>query len=77
MALTNSDKILQSVLSNPKIMELSHYQVKDDETIENVLYSEEENVIARTIAKIVKGKDDGKKEKEIYDEINNYLFKKI
>lgn len=77
MAYTNSDKILQSVLSNNKLAEFANYQSTGMETIEEILYSSDNNVIATAVAKIIKGKEDGKDVKELYKEIHNYLFNNI
>lgn len=78
MAYTNSDKILQSVLSNPQLAEFASFQSNGNETIEDILYSSDEtNVIVKTVAKIIKGKEDGRDEKELYKEIHNYLFNNI
>ena len=73
--LTNSDRILQSVLQDEKLMELYPYNPNDFETIEEALQSD--NYLVCTIAKIIDGKNEDKTDKEIYNEINNYLNGKV
>ena len=73
--LTNSDRILQSVLQDEKLVELYPYNPNDFETIEEALQSD--NYLVCTIAKIIDGKNEDKTDKEIYNEINNYLNGKV
>lgn len=73
--LTNSDRILQSVLQDEKLMEFCPYNPNDYETIEEALLSD--NYLVCTIAKIIDGKNEDKTDKEIYNEINNYLNGKV
>lgn len=77
MAFTNNDKILQSVLLDSKFMEISQYTPTGQETIDDIIYSDDANIYVQTVAKIIDGKKSNKTDKQIYDEINNFLFNKI
>lgn len=73
--LTNADRILQAVLNDPKLISLGEYRPKDYETISDALNSD--NAYVNTVAKIIDGGRMGKTEKQIYNDIANYLFKNI
>lgn len=73
--LTNADKILQAVLNDPKLVFLGEYRPQDYETISDALNSD--NAYVTTVAKIIDGARSGKTEKQIYNDIANYLFKNI
>ena len=68
---TNSDRMLQSELRDPKLVEYGGYSPNDYETVYEALRSE--NVIVQTVAKIIYGKEYKQTDKEIYKEINNLL----
>lgn len=69
--LTNSDKMLQIVLSDPKLSEHGEYDAFDYETIECALSSD--NAIVVAVAKMIVGIQRGSSEKEIYNEVSNHL----
>lgn len=69
--LTNSDKILQAVLSDEKLAVYAEYNSADYETISEALASE--NPVVCALAKIIDGKDRNATEREIYNEVTNYL----
>ncbi|MEA4839756.1 MAG: hypothetical protein VB110_01975 [Bacteroidales bacterium] len=73
--LTNGDKILQAVLSDQRLCEYAEYNVADFETISEALDSD--NPIVCAIAKIIDGNERNLTEKEIYNEISNYLKQTI
>lgn len=73
--LTNSDRVLQSVLQDEKLAEVLPFNPDDYETIEDALLSD--NYLVCTIAKIIEGKNEEKTDKQLYNEINNYLNGKI
>ena len=73
--LTNSDKILQAVLQNEKLADFGNFNLDNFESIEDALQSG--NTIVCAIAKIIDGKNEGKTDKELYNEINNYLKENI
>ncbi|KAF5052265.1 hypothetical protein DSECCO2_410540 [anaerobic digester metagenome] len=73
--LTNGDKVLQAVLSDQKLCEFADYNVADFETISEALDSD--NPIICAIAKIIDGNERSLTEREIYNEISNYLRQTI
>ncbi len=73
--LTNGDKILQAVLSDTKLIEYADYKLSELETITEALDSE--NYIVCIVAKIIDGKERDLSEKEIYNEISDYLKQNI
>lgn len=72
---SNSDKILQSVLSDSKLIEQIGYNPLDYTTISDALNSD--NVIICTIAKIIDKIEQKATKQEIYNEISNYLKNNI
>lgn len=70
-ALTNSDRMLQVVLSDEKLVTYGEYNPTDYETIDDALTSESTIVVA--VAKMILGLERRLSEKEIYNEVNNYL----
>lgn len=74
--LTNADKILQAVLKDPGLVNLGDYRPQEYETISDALNSD--NAYVYTVAKIIdEGSMGNKSEKQLYNEIANYLFKNI
>lgn len=73
--LTNADRILQAVLNDPKLVFLGEYKPQDYETISDALNSD--NAYVTAVAKIIDGCRSDKTEKQIYNDIANYLFKNI
>ena len=73
--LTNGDKILHAVLSDQKLCEYAEYNIADFETISDALDSDIPIVCA--IAKIIDGSERNLTEREIYNEVSNYLKQTI
>jgi hypothetical protein len=73
--ITNSDKILQAVLQDERLAEYGNFNPDNYETIEDALQSE--NTVVCAVAKIIDGKSERKTDKELYNEINNYLKENI
>ena len=73
--LTNSDRVLHSVLQNEILAEANPFNPSDYETVDEALQSD--NYLVCTIAKIIEGKNEDKTDKQLYNEINNYLNGKI
>lgn len=73
--LTNGDKVLQAVLSDQKLCEFAEYNVAEFETISEALDSD--NPIVCAIAKIIDGNERSLTEREIYNEVSNYLRQTI
>lgn len=68
---TNSDKMLQIVLSDSKLTEYGEYNAYDYVTIDHALNSD--NAIVVAVAKMIVGIQRGSSEKEIYNEVSNHL----
>lgn len=72
---TNGDKILQAVLSDERLCEFAGYNPADFDTITDALDSD--NSIVCAVAKIIDGSERKATEKEIYNEVSNYLKQNI
>ena len=72
---TNSDRILQAVLKDAALAEYGKYNPDDYDTLESALMSDNYTVCA--VAKIIDRKNNGKTDREIYNEINHYLQQTI
>ena len=72
---TNRDRVLQSVLQDEKLAKTCPFNPSDYETVDDALQSD--NYLVCTIAKIIEGKSENKTDKQLYNEINNYLNGKI
>lgn len=72
---TNSDKILQAVLQYDVLAKYGEFNPSDYETVSEALLSD--NAIVCAVAKIIDGKSNEKTDKELYNEVNNYLKEKI
>ena len=73
--ITNSDKMLQAVLINPKLMEYGNYTPNDFSTLSQALISY--NFVINAVARIIKGLDDKATSNEIWREVNNYLKENV
>ena len=73
--LTNRDRVLQSVLQDEKLAKTCPFNPSDYETVDDAL--QPDNYLVCTIAKIIEGKSENKTDKQLYNEINNYLNGKI
>ena len=73
--LTNRNRVLQSVLQDEKLAKTCPFNPSDYETVDDALQSD--NYLVCTIAKIIEGKSENKTDKQLYNEINNYLNGKI
>lgn len=72
---TNGDKILQAVLVDAKLAELGEYTPTGIESISDALDSE--NAIIRAVAMIIDGNENRYTQKEIYNQVSNYLIQKL
>ena len=68
---TNSDRILQNVLNDTSLMEFGEYNAADYQNIDQALNSENSIVVA--VAKIINGLRYNHSEREIYNEVSNFL----
>ena len=69
--LTNSDRMLQTVLNDENLIKHGEYNVAEYETIEKALSSD--NAIVVAVAKIINGLRLNYSDNEIYNEVSNYL----
>lgn len=68
---TNGDKVLQAVLSDERLINKGDYNPADFDTITEALDSD--NAVVCTVAKIIDGKEKNATDREIYNEVTNYL----
>ena len=73
--LTRNDKLLRSVLLNPKLMEKGGYDEKDCLFVENALRSD--NAVIKAVALILDRDFTGSSENDIYKELIDYLKKAL
>lgn len=72
---TNGDKVLQAVLSDERLINHGDYNPADFDTISEALDSD--NAVVCAVAKIIDGNERKLTEKEIYNEVSNYLKQPI
>lgn len=68
---TNGDKVLQAVLSDERLINQGDYNPADFDTIIEALDSD--NAVVCAVAKIIDGKENNATDREIYNEVTNYL----
>lgn len=73
--LTNADRLLKSVLADAKLIEYGDYNPDDYPTVEDALMSE--NYCVQAIAKIIYDKEQKQSDKEIYNDVSNFLKSSI
>lgn len=72
---TNSDRMLQTVLSDEKLIAYGEYNIADYQTIDQALNAD--NPVVAAVAKIINGLRRNLSENEIYNEVSNYLKNNI
>lgn len=72
---TNGDKILQAVLSDEQLINFYGYNPDDYSSISDALDSDV--VVIQAIAQIINRREQTATEKEIYNEISNFLKSNI
>ncbi len=68
---TNSDKILQAVITDEQLVKFYEYNPDDYNLISEAL--ESDIVVINAIAQIIKRNEDKASEREIYNEVSNFL----
>ncbi len=68
---SNGDKILQAVLNNEQFSLRAGFNPAEFNTISDALNSD--NVIVQAVAKIIDGCDQHLSERELYNEVSNFL----
>ncbi len=73
--ISNNNKMLEAVLLNKELMELGQYNLACIPSIEAAMDSD--NLIVGAVARIIKRVDEDGSEKAIYNEVNDYLKRKV
>lgn len=72
---TNGDKILEAVLADEQLIKFYEYNPNDYRSIPEALSSD--IAVINAIAQIIYGNEQESSEKEIYNEVSNYLKSNI
>ena len=73
MAYTsNNDKMLEAVLTDPDLMKFGDYNPAEVTSIYQAIDSD--NVVVSAVAQIIKRSAEQATEKEIYNEVTEYIF---
>ena len=72
---TNGDKILQAVIADERLVNFYGYNPNDYNTVVDALDSD--TAIIQAIAKIIFRNEQGATEKEIYNEVSNFLSSNV
>lgn len=72
---TNSDKILQAVITDEQLINFYGYNPNDYSSISDALDSD--NAVIRAIAQIINRNEQEATEREIYNEVSNFLKSNI
>lgn len=68
---TNGDRVLQAVLSDERLINHGDYNPADFDTITEALDSD--NAVVCAVAKIIDGNENNATDREIYNEVTNFL----
>lgn len=69
--MTNSDKIFKAVIEDSALISYGEYNPDDYDSLQNAL--DDENIVVSTVAKIIYYQLRGHSEREIYNEVTNFL----
>lgn len=69
--LTNADRLLSSVLNDAKLVEYGEYDAEKYATVDEALVSD--NFCVQAVARIINDKEQNLSDKEIYNNVSNYL----
>ena len=72
---SNKEKMLNAVLLNEKLMKAGEYEPADFSSFDVALVSD--NPVVQTVARIIQSHSQGGTETSIYNEILDYLKKKL
>jgi hypothetical protein len=73
--IKNTDKMLQAVLLNERLMKFGNYNVSDISKIDQALDSD--NYVINVVAQIIKRTNEGASDKELWKEVNEYLKRNV
>lgn len=69
--LTNADRLLSSVLNDAKLVEYGEYDAEEYATVDEALVSD--NFCVQAVARIINDKEQNLSDREIYNNVSNYL----
>lgn len=69
--MTNGDKIFKAFIEDSALISYGGYNPDDYDSLQNAL--DDENVVISTVAKIIYYQLRGHSEREIYNEVTNFL----
>lgn len=69
--MTNGDKIFKAVIEDSALISYGGYNPDDYYSLQNAL--DDENIVVSTVAKIIYYQLRGHSEREIYNEVTNFL----
>lgn len=73
--MTNGDKILQAVIADEQLIKFYDYDPNDYSSLTDAL--ESDVPVIRAIAQIINGNEQKATEREIYNEVSNFLKSNI
>lgn len=73
--IKTTDKMLQAVLSDPKLREFGHFEDVEYLTVEEALVSD--NFVVKAVGLIIDRSRENASENEIYREVSDFLKSKI
>ena len=73
--IKNTDKMLQAVLLNERLMKFGNYNVSDIPKIDQAL--ESGNYVINVVAQIIKRTNEDASDKELWKEVNEYLKRNV
>lgn len=73
--IKNTDKMLQAVLLNERLMKFGNYNVSDIPKIDQALDSG--NYVINVVAQIIKRTNEDASDKELWKEVNEYLKRNV
>lgn len=73
--IKNTDKMLQAVLLNERLMKFGNYNVSDIPKIDQTLDSG--NYVINVVAQIIKRTNEDASDKELWKEVNEYLKRNV
>ena len=72
---TNSNRILQAVLADEKLIEFGEYNPADYQSLDEALVSD--NLVVNTVARIINEVNEESSSREIYNMVTTYLKNNI
>lgn len=73
--IKNTDKMLQAVLLNERLMKFGNYNASDISKIDQALDSG--NYVINVVAQIIKRTNEDASDKELWKEVNEYLKRNV